>query len=84
MAVSLFIDLAPRVAIRISNISPWRKENESTRGARDTDPRAAFLVGVFDEVATQRESEIATNGIADEDDVFLGVAEFGEVHISVE
>ena len=48
------------------------------------DSRRRLLVGVFDKVATQREGEIFTSGIANEDDVLWSVPELDEANISVE
>ena len=82
--VFLVFDPAPRIFVRIPDISPGGNEDEGTRGMRKSGPRERLFVGILDEVATQREREISTSGIPDKDDIFRGVAEFDEVHISVE
>ena len=77
-------DPAPGVVVGIPYVSKRREENEGTREARKVDSRGRLPASVLDEVATQRESEITTSGITHEDDVFWDIAEFDEVHISVE
>ena len=77
-------DSAPGVIVGIPHASKRREDNEGTREARKADFGGRLLVSVLGEVATQREREIATSRITHEDDVFWGVTEFGEVHVSVE